>query len=472
MGKFIEAFSNIFRVPDLRKRLMFTLGLLAVYRLGGHIPTPGINTQRWADFFGSSAGSIFGFFDLFAGGNIRRLTIFALGIMPYITASIILQLLTVVYEPLAKLQKEGELGRKKITEWTRYLTLMLSALQSLGIAVTLERQTVTGGMAFVTDPGIGFVLMTMLTLTTGSVFIMWLGEQITERGVGNGMSLLIFAGIVVGLPRGVADLAEKVRTQAWGVFTVPAMLLLLGLMIAVVAFIVYVERSERRIPVQYAKRVVGRRVMGGQSTHMPLKVNAGGVIPVIFASSILAFPQTLAQMGPVKNIAWLSATLKSIQHGEVLYYMLFVAGIIFFCFFYVSIIFNPNEAADNMRKYGGFIPGIRPGRNTADYMNNILTKITVVGGLYLSILCLIPDIMISGIKLNHMPLLGDWFDRVSPRFLLDGLGVNFYFGGTSLLIVVGVAMDTINQVEAQLIMRHYEGFTPRSGRIRGRRSSF
>jgi preprotein translocase subunit SecY len=296
---------------------------------------------------------------------------------------------------------------------------------------------------------------------------MWLGEQISERGIGNGMSLIIFTGIVVGLPNAIANIYQHVFTiHDWGAIT---LIMLIAMMIAVVAFIVLVERGERRIPVQYAKRVVGRRVMGGQSTHMPLKVNAGGVIPVIFASSILAFPATVAQLPWVKNIAWLSATLKSIQHGEPLYYCLFVAGIIFFCFFYVSIIFNPNEAADNMRKYGGFIPGIRPGRNTADYMNNILTKITVVGGIYLSILCLIPDIMISGIKLNHLPLLGNWIDRVSPRFILEGLGVNFYFGGTSLLIVVGVAMDTINQIEAQLIMRHYEGFTPRSGRIRGRR---
>jgi len=466
MNKLFEAFANIFRVPDLRKRVLFTLGLLAVYRLGGHIPTPGINIQRWEEFFSSNASSIFGFFDLFAGGNIRRLTIFALGIMPYITASIILQLMTVVVPTLEKLQKEGELGRRKITQWTRYLTIILSVLQSFGIAQSLMAMQ----QGVVINPGFSFVFLTIISLTTGTAFIMWLGEQISERGIGNGMSLIIFTGIVVGLPNAIANIYQHVFTiHDWGAIT---LIMLVGLMIAVVAFIVLVERGERRIPVQYAKRVVGRRVMGGQSTHMPLKVNAGGVIPVIFASSILAFPQTLAQMGPVKNIAWLSATLKSIQHGEVLYYMLFVAGIIFFCFFYVSIIFNPNEAADNMRKYGGFIPGIRPGRNTADYMNNILTKITVVGGLYLSILCLIPDIMISGIKLNHLPLLGDWFDRVSPRFLLDGLGVNFYFGGTSLLIVVGVAMDTINQVEAQLIMRHYEGFTPRSGRIRGRRSSF
>jgi preprotein translocase subunit SecY len=300
---------------------------------------------------------------------------------------------------------------------------------------------------------------------------MWLGEQISERGIGNGMSLIIFTGIVVGLPRAVENIWTNVFiTHEWGALT---LIMLLAMMVAVVAFIVLVERGERRIPVQYAKRVVGRRVMGGQSTHMPLKVNAGGVIPVIFASSILAFPQQAMLFSWVKNTPWLANTLGTIKHGEPLYYVLFVAGIIFFCFFYVSIIFNPNEAADNMRKYGGFIPGIRPGRNTADYMNNILTKITVVGGLYLSILCLIPDIMIAGIKLNHLPLIGLWIDRVAPRRLLEGLGnVNFYFGGTSLLIVVGVAMDTINQIEAQLIMRHYEGFTPRSGRIRGRRSSF
>src|ERR1035438_2120171 len=464
--KFFEAFANVFRIPDLRKRVLFTLAMLAVYRLGGHIPTPGINTQRWEDFLTRNSGGIFGFFDLFAGGNIRRFTIFALGIMPYITASIILQLLTVVVPTLEKLQKEGELGRRKITQWTRYLTIILSVIQSATIAGSLQAM----GQGVVISPGIGFVLLTVLSLTTGSAFIMWLGEQISERGAGNGMSLIIFTGIVVGLPRAIQNIYYNTFvTHEWNPLQ---MIVIIAAMVGVVAFIVLVERGERRIPVQYAKRVVGRRVMGGQSTHMPLKVNAGGVIPVIFASSILAFPATVAQLPWVKNIAWLSATLKSIQHGEPLYYCLFVAGIIFFCFFYVSIIFNPNEAADNMRKYGGFIPGIRPGRNTAEYMNAILTKITVVGGIYLAILCLIPDIMISGIKLQHLPLLGNFMDAYAPRFLLEGLNVNFYFGGTSLLIVVGVAMDTINQVEAQLIMRHYEGFTPRAGRIRGRRSAF
>jgi preprotein translocase subunit SecY len=309
----------------------------------------------------------------------------------------------------------------------------------------------------------------MLSLTTGTAFIMWLGEQITERGIGNGMSLLIFTGIVVGLPAAINNIYTNVFvTKQW---TPIHLIIILAMMIAVVAFIVLVERGERRIPVQYAKRVVGRRMMGGQSTHLPLKVNAGGVIPVIFASSLLAFPQTLTQWQYVKTSPFLSGLLGSINNSQPLYYLLFTALIIFFCFFYVSIIFNPNEAADNMRKYGGFIPGIRPGKNTAEYMNKILTKITVVGGLYLAILSLIPQIMISGIKLQHLPGIGNWIDTYFPRWLLDGLNVNFFFGGTSLLIVVGVAMDTVNQVEAQLIMRHYEGFTPRAGRIRGRRSS-
>jgi len=467
MKRLLEAFANMFRIPDLRNRLLFTLGLLAVYRLGGHIPTPGINTQRWEDFFATNGGSIFGFFDLFSGGNIRRLTVFALGIMPYITASIILQLLAVVVPTIEKMQKEGELGRRKITQWTRYLTVILSVLQSFGIAQGLMGMQ----QGIVINPGFGFVLLTIISLTTGSAFVMWLGEQISERGVGNGMSLIIFAGIVVGLPNAIQNIYRNTfETHEWGPLT---LIVLLVMMVAVVAFIVLVERGERRIPVQYAKRVVGRRVMsGGQSTHMPLKVNAGGVMPVIFASSILAFPQTLMQVGSVKNINWLASTLRSIQYGEPMYYLLYVLGIVFFAFFYVSIIFNPNEAADNMRKYGGFIPGIRPGRNTAEYMNVILTKITLVGGIYLSILSVIPAIMISGIKLNHLPMIGDWMDRVAPRFLLEGMNVQFYFGGTSLLIVVGVAMDTINQIEAQLIMRHYEGFTPRSGRIRARRSTF
>jgi len=375
-------------------------------------------------------------------------------------------LLTVVVPTLEKLQKEGELGRRKITQWTRYLTVALGIAQSFGIAMSLQAMQDN----VVINPGTGFVLLTILSLTTGTAFIMWLGEQITERGVGNGMSLIIFTGIVVGIPGAIGNLYTNVFiTHEWNVLTLA---LILVVMVAVVGFIVMVETAERRIPVQYAKRVIGRRVMGGQSTHMPLKVNAGGVIPVIFASSILAFPQTIATFPFVKNNAWLTETLTAIRPGEPLYIVLFVAGIIFFCFFYVSIIFNPNEAADNMRKYGGFIPGIRPGRSTSDYMNTILTRITFVGAIYLAILCLIPQVMMNGIHLQHLWLIGNAIDRTFPRFLLEGLNVSFYFGGTSLLIVVGVAMDTINQIEAQLIMRHYEGFTPRAGRVRGRRSSF
>ena len=459
-----EKLANIFRIPDLRKRVLFTLAMLAIYRLGGHLPTPGVNFLKLEQYFNQNAGSLLGFVDLFSGGNLRRLTIFALGIMPYITASIILQLLTVVYEPLAKLQKEGELGRKKITEWTRYITIMLSAIQSFGIAIGLEKAG-----DFVLHPGVQFILMTMLTLTTGSCFVMWLGEQITDRGIGNGMSLLIFAGIVVGLPRGVQDLLEKAKNGTWGAVTPVLMAGLVVFMIVVVAFIVYVERCERRIPVQYAKRVVGRKVMGGQSTHLPLRVNAGGVMPVIFASSILTLPQTIGY--GVRNSRYFGDLFRMLGWGEPLYTLLYAIGIIFFAYFYVSIVFNPSEVADNMRKYGGFIPGIRPGKRTADYINEVLTRITLVGALYLIVISFIPEWMIAGIHLNHLPfwLGGTMFERL-PVWVTNGLGVNFYFGGTSLLIVVGVAMDTVTQIEAQLIMRHYDGFTPRSGRIRGRRN--
>jgi len=465
VNKFFEALANVFRIPDLRKRVLFTLGLLAVYRIGAYIPTPGIATARFQEFFQRNAsGGFLGYFDLFSGGMLRRMTIFALGITPYITASIILQLLTVVVPTLDKLQKEGELGRRKITQWTRYLTVALAIIQSIGIALALQNSDGN----FVLHPGFGFIFLTTLTFTTGTAFIMWLGEQVTDRGIGNGMSLIIFVGIIVGLPRAIENIyTNTFVTHQWNALQ---MVIILIIMVAVVAFIVLVERGERRIPVQYAKRVIGRRMMGGQSTHLPLKVNAGGVIPIIFASSLLALPQTAMQFGVVKNSPWLSGMLGALGGAEPLYYLTYVILIIFFCFFYVSIIFNPSEAADNMRKYGGFIPGIRPGKNTADYMDNILSKITVVGGLYLSILSLIPQIMIQGIKLQRLPVVGNFVDAHFPRWLLDGLGVNFFFGGTSLLIVVGVAMDTVNQIEAQLIMRHYEGFTPRAGRIRGRRN--
>ncbi len=468
MNRFLNAFANLFRIEDLRNRLFFTLGLLAVYRLGAHIPTPGINTSVLEDLFKQSAGSVLGIFDLFSGGNFRRLTIFALGIMPYITSSIILQLMTVVFPYLERLQKEGELGRRKITQYTRYLTILLSIIQSSTIASTLQSQAL-GGQSLVYHPGVGFTLMTILTLTTGSAFIMWLGEQISERGIGNGMSLIIFVGIVVGLPRAIFDLYEKAKTQAWGAFTPLAILGLLALMVAVVAFIVFVEGAQRRIPVQYAKRVVGRRMMGGQSTYLPLRVNSGGVIPPIFASSLLAFPATAALM---LGTRWpfIKSIANTLRWGEPLYTAVYVTLIVVFAFFYVGIVFNPTELADNMRKNGGFIPGIRPGRTTSEYVSLILKRLTFIGAVYLAMVCLLPEWMIAGIHLNHLPwwMGGDWFDRHFPQAILNGLGVSFYFGGTSLLIVVGVAMDTVQQLEAQLVMRNYEGFA-RKGRLRGRR---
>ena len=466
----IESLKSITEIPDLRKRITFTLLMLAVYRLGSFIPTPGINASVFEQFFNQLGGSLFGLLSMFSGGSLRRLTVFALGIMPYITASIILQLLTVVSPTLEKLQKEGDLGRRKITEYTRWLTVGLAAFQAFGIAVALQHQT-SAGIMLVTNPGPMFIFSTVLTLTAGAVFIMWLGEQITARGIGNGMSLLIFAGIVVGLPRAIADLYNKVfTTRVWSPL---ALLLVLVFMLAIVAFIVLVERGERRIPIQYAKRIVGRRVVSGVSTHLPLKVNSGGVMPIIFAVSLLTFPQTIGLFWKSGVVAkFVKAFLDLFAYGEPLYTLTYVLLIIFFAHFYLSIIYNPDEVADNVRKQGGFIPGIRPGRRTADHLDDVLTKITWVGGVYLAIVALIPEIMLAGLRLNHLPVVlgGAWFDAHMPSWLLHGLNVNFYFGGTSLLIVVGVAMDTVQQVEAQLIMRHYEGFL-KKGRVRGRRAS-
>jgi preprotein translocase subunit SecY len=459
----LEKFLNIFRVPDLRKRVLFTMGILAVYRLGAHIPTPGVNSKLLEQLFSTQGGSALGLMDLFGGGNLRRMTIFALGIMPYITASIIFQLLTVVYEPLARIQKEGEIGRRKITQWTRYVTVILGALQSLGIALMLIKSNM------VMEPGPSFVIMTVLTLTTGTAFIMWLGEQITDRGIGNGMSLLIFAGIIAGMPQAVGDLWQKVETSAWGPMTAIGVIVLLAVMIAVVAFIVFVERSERRIPVQSARRVVGRRMMGGQSSHLPLKVNSGGVMPVIFASSILSVPLMVGQAEFIKENRYLRPIIEALQPGYPWYEFLYLLGIIFFAYFYISIVMKPDDIADNFRKTGTFIPGIRPGKRTSDFINDILTRITLVGALYLIVISIIPTAMISGIRFDRLFLVGQLFEHL-PNWITHGMGVNFYFGGTSLLIVVGVAMDTVNQIESQLIMRHYDGFSPRSGRIRGRKN--
>jgi preprotein translocase subunit SecY len=389
--------------------------------------------------------------------------VFALGIMPYITASIILQLLTVVVPYLEKLSKEGELGRRKITQYTRYGTVVISFVQSMGIAIFLERTTTPGGAALVPSPGWGFRLMTVLTLTTGTMFVMWLGEQITERGIGNGISLIIFAGIIVGLPTAVVDTIQRVRSGTLSVLTV---VVLIVFMLAVVAFIVYMERAQRRIPVQYAKRVMGRKVYGGQSTYLPLRVNTGGVIPVIFASSVVMIPSTLASFWPESKLAVSIADY--VSWGQPIYYLLQVIAIVFFSYFYVSIIFNPNDLAENMRKYGGFIPGIRTGKRTAEYIDSVLTRITLVGALYLAAVTILPEFLLTGLKVEGIPGIGPSLDAALPTFITQGLGISFYFGGTSLLIVIGVAMDFLQQVESQLVMRNYEGFMKR-GRIRGRR---
>src|SRR5688572_14138577 len=438
--------------------------MLAVYRVGNWIPTPGVNTQALRILTEQVQGSMFGLYNMFTGGSLSRATIFALGVMPYISSSIILQLLTVVWPYLERLSKEGELGRRKITQYTRYLTLVLAGVQSLGYAIFLERQTeIAGGLPLVYEPGWAFRLGVMLTLTTGTMFIMWLGEQITERGIGNGMSLIIFAGIVVNFPSAVALTVEQLQTGQIGLLT---MAILVVLMVGVVAAIIYVERGHRRITVQYAKRVVGRRQYGGSSTHIPLKVNTGGVIPVIFASSILTFPQTLS--GMFTPGGWADAAVRQISYGMPLYNLLYVLGIIFFAYFYTAIIFNPDDVSENMRKYGGFIPGIRPGKRTAEYIDSILSRITAVGAVYLALIALLPNFMISGFNVAPIPFIGERLEAMLPPWFTQGLGVPFLFGGTSLLIVVGVAMDTVQQIESQLIMRHYDGFMKKT-RIRGRR---
>jgi preprotein translocase subunit SecY len=459
-----DSLKNIVAVKDLRNRVLFTLGLLAVYRVGSHIPTPGVNKEALQLIAEQAKNTMFGLYDMFSGNNLSQMTIFALGIMPYISASIILQLLTVVWPYLERLSKEGELGRRKITQYTRYGTLVLAVVQAFGIALYLEHQTnIAGGLPLVYNPGWFFRLMTVLTLTTGTGFIMWLGEQITERGIGNGMSLIIFAGIVVNFPIAVLQTFEQMRL---GQLSLVRILILVALMVVVVGAIIFVERGHRRVTVQYAKRVVGRRMYGGSSTHIPLKVNTGGVIPVIFASSILAFPLTLKGMFAQGSI-WQRA-VDQIDYGQPLHNLLYLAGIIFFCYFYTAIIFNPDDVAENMRKYGGFVPGIRPGKRTAEYIDTILTRITLVGAVYLALVALLPQFLISGFKVAPIPFIGETLDAFLPTFITQGLNVTFFFGGTSLLIIVGVAMDTVQQVESQLIMRHYDGFMKKT-RIRGRR---
>jgi len=436
--------------------------LLAVYRIGAQIPNPGISATALAEFWQSQKGTILGFVDLFSGRNMSRMTIFALGIMPYISASIILQLLQVVWPYLERLSKEGELGRQKITQYTRYGTIIICVIQAFGISIFLEALKSPGGAPIVPNPGLGFKMLTVLTLTTGTVFIMWLGEQISERGIGNGISLIIFAGIVVDLPRGMQSILSGLRS---GDMTPLRLIFLVVLMVAVIAVIVFVERGQRRIPVSYAKRVVGRKIYGGQSTHLPLRVNTGGVIPIIFAASVITIPSTLAQL---VRVPVFQSIAQQFGLGMPLYNLLYVASIIFFTYFYVSIIFNPTDVADNLRKYGGFIPGIRPGKNTADFIDGVLSRITLVGAIYLAAVAILPEFLMTGFKVHTLPLIGSFLEANLPRWFTQGLNVNFYFGGTSILIVVGVAMDTLQQIEAQLVMRHYDGFM-RRGRLRGRR---
>jgi preprotein translocase subunit SecY len=472
MEKFLAAVRNMFSVPDLRRRILFTLSMLAVYRLGAHVGAPGINRERLDQVWQDVAGTLLGVLDLFSGGNFRTISIFALGVTPYITASIILQLMTVVSPQLKKLQEEGEMGRQKINQWTRYLTVGLAAIQTSFVAHWLQ---VNG----VGDPTWGFLLTTVLTLTTGTIFVMWLGEQITERGVGNGISLLIFAGIVIGLPNGVQQVFERVRGGDT-LETIGVIALLVAIVI-IIAFIVFVEAARRKIPVSYAKRHVGRQVVGGQQTTMPLKINIGGVIPVIFASSVLSMPQSLFAAFPPDpnnpNTAWgkVWTFFQTFHASDPYYELIFLSLIIFFTFFYVSIVFNVEEVADNLRKHGGFMPGIRPGRATAEYLNSILTRLTIVGAVYLALVAFVPQFMLSGFKVARLPFIGTWFDSfVSSTpglsWIPTGMGYQFYFGGTSLLILVGVAMDTVAQIEAQLVMRNYEGFLGSGSRLRGRRA--
>jgi preprotein translocase subunit SecY len=455
---------NLFAVTDLRNRVLFTLALLGVYRIGNHISTPGVNQEALRLFADQFAGSLFGMANMFTGGSLARVTIFALGVMPYISSSIIIQLLTVVWPYLERISKEGELGRRKITQYTRYLTVLLAVVQSFGYAIWLEGNTeAAGGLPLVLDPGWGFRFMCVLTLTTGTMFVMWLGEQITERGIGNGMSLLIFAGIVVGLPTALLALFDQMQTNTIG----PVRVVFLAVMaVFVIGAIVFVERAHRRVTVQYAKRVVGRRQYGGSSTHIPLKVNTGGVIPVIFASSILSFFSMAAPLFEVGT--WARAAMDQVAYAMPLYNLLYVVLIVFFAYFYTSIIFNPDDVAENMRKYGGFIPGIRPGKRTAEYIDTILARITLVGAVYLALVALLPDVLIYGFQVAPIPFIGESLDRLLPDWFTQGLNVPFYFGGTSLLIVVSVSMDTVNQVESQLIMRPYDGVVKKT-RIRGRR---
>ncbi|MBI5213389.1 MAG: preprotein translocase subunit SecY [Nitrospirae bacterium] len=431
----LASIRNIFRIPELKIRILFTLSLLIVYRIGAHVPTPGINGEALSKFLVEKGGALMGFFDMFSGGALSRVTIFALGIMPYISASIIFQLLTVVIPALGKIAKEGDAGRKKITRYTRYATVVIAAIQSLGIAIGIEGMQ---GGQFIQNPGWSFRLLTMITLTSGTAFLMWLGEQITERGIGNGISLIIFAGIVARFPNAIVSTFNLVRAGELSIFFV---FFLVAMMFLVVGGIIFIERGQRKIPVQYARRIVGKKMFGGQTTHLPLKVNTSGVIPPIFASSIIMFPATIAGF---IAIPWVQGIAKQLSPGTAMYTVMYVGMIFFFSYFYTAVIFNPVDIAENLQKHGGFIPGIRPGQKTSEYIYRVLTRLTFVGAVYLSVVCIMPELLIK--KFN----------------------VPFYFGGTSLLIAVGVALDTVSQIESHMVTRSYEGFL-KKGRLKGRR---
>jgi len=431
----LASIRNIFKIPELKIRILFTLSLLIVYRIGAHVPTPGINGEALSKFLVEKGGALMGFFDMFSGGALSRVTIFALGIMPYISASIIFQLLTVVIPALGKIAKEGDAGRKKITRYTRYATVVIAAIQSLGIAIGIEGMQ---GGQFIQNPGWSFRLLTMITLTSGTAFLMWLGEQITERGIGNGISLIIFAGIVAQFPNAIVSTLNLVRAGELSIFFV---FFLVAMMFLVVGGIIFIERGQRKIPVQYARRIVGKKMFGGQTTHLPLKVNTSGVIPPIFASSIIMFPATIAGF---IAIPWVQGIAKQLSPGTAMYTAMYVGMIFFFSYFYTAVIFNPVDIADNLQKHGGFIPGIRPGPKTSEYIYRVLTRLTFVGAVYLSVVCIMPELLIK--KFN----------------------VPFYFGGTSLLIAVGVALDTVSQIESHMVTRSYEGFL-KKGRLKGRR---
>ena len=472
MEKFFGAVQNMFKIPELRTRILFTLGLLAVYRFGAHVQAPGINKVRLEQVWGEVAGTLLGVLDLFSGGNFRTISVFALGVTPYITASIIMQLMPVLSPAMKKIQEEGEVGRQKMNQWTRYMTVVLCAIQTFFVATWLHRNQIIADTWWATA-------MIVITLTTGTIFVMWLGEQITERGVGNGISLLIFAGIVIGLPNGIKQISERVgtgdATQTLGV------IFLVVVMVLLIAVIVYVESARRNIAITYASRRVGTQTFRGQETSLPLKINMGGVIPVIFASSVLAMPQTLFSAFPADpnepTSAWsqVYTFFQQFHGGDPYYELVFLSLIVLFTFFYITIIFNTDEVADNLRKHGGFIAGIRPGAPTADYLNSILTRLTTVGAIYLALVAFIPQLLLSGFKVARLPFVGtavDNFLTATPglSWIPTGLGYQFYFGGTSLLILVGVAMDTVSQIEAQLVMRNYEGFLGAGSRLRGRRS--